>query len=100
MSCFQLLGVCGDTEPPYPPPQPPRLWRQGTPKRSWPKPRGYLRLFRVLWQGGHKVWPAAYGAGFVNFLPLQRRWRRGEAGDSAGTGAWSENWSRSCGGRV
>lgn len=34
--------------------------------------------------------PAAYGAGFVHFLPLHGRWRRREAGDTAGTGAWSD----------
>lgn len=34
--------------------------------------------------------PAAYGAGFVSFLPLRGKWRRRKAGDSAGTGAWSD----------
>lgn len=61
---------------PAPTPAGPWLMRPGHPETPCPKSPGHLPLFRALWQGGGKAWPAAYGAGFVNFLPLPGRCRR------------------------
>lgn len=80
-------GNFGGHGPLYPPPQPP-LMRPGHPETPAAKARSYLRFFQALWRGGGKALPAAYGAGFVSFLPPRGRWRRREAGDSAGTAAW------------